>query len=434
MENIKKDLDAMNVGMNTLRFGTIKSIIGDNIVGTKLNVAISDLVKIKNTKGAEFLGMVTGLDGDDFFINVFDEISDVQQHDKIYKTQEGLKVGFSEDLVGRVVNTFCEPIDGKGRIKFDREVSINRKAISPLDRRPIKEVFATGVKVIDGLLTSGKGQKIGIFAGSGVGKSTLLSMIVKNSHADIKIIAMVGERGREVPEFIEHNLGNDLTDTILVVATSDESALMRKYAAMTATTLAEEFRDMGKDVLLIMDSVTRVAQAQREIGLSIGEPPAARGYPPSVFSLLPKILERAGINDKGSVTAFYTVLIDADNTNEPVADQTRSILDGHIILDRKLTERGLYPPVNVLKSASRVISSVLDDAMLERANTVRRYLSLLEENEIFIKLRQYTPGADPELDRAINIKSQINDFLKQGTGQASTFEETSKMVQVLSGK
>ncbi len=428
---MEKNLKNLNINMNTIRFGTIKSIIGDNIVGTMLNVAINDIVKIKNKSGKEFLGMVIGLDNDDFFINTFEELYNVQQHDKIYKEKNGLSIGFSKDLVGRIVNTFGVPIDNGPKIRNTRDVGISRKAIAPLEREPIKDVFVTGVKAIDGFLTSGKGQKVGIFAGSGVGKSTLLSMIVKNSEADIKIIAMVGERGREVPEFIEHNLGGDLTNTILVVATSDESALMRKYAAMTATTLAEEFRDMGKDVLLIMDSITRVAQAQREIGLSIGEPPAARGYPPSVFSLLPKILERAGISKLGSITAFYTVLIDADNTNDPIADQSRSILDGHIILDRKLTERGIYPPINVLKSASRVMTNVVDTNYISGVNKLKNYLSLLEENELLLRLNTYKTGADPELDRAIALKVQLNDFLKQGVSQNSTFEGTIGMVNNL---
>jgi flagellum-specific ATP synthase len=370
------------------------------------------------------------LDRDDFFINVFEEIYNVQQHDKIFKEKNGLTIGFSSDLLGRVINTFGYPIDNRpDKIRVEREVPISKKAIEPLKRKSIDTVFSTGVKTIDGLLTVGRGQKVGIFAGSGVGKSTLLSMIVKNSDADIKIIALVGERGREVPEFLEHNLGNDLTNTIVVVATSDESALMRKYASMTATTLAEEFRDQGKNVLLIMDSITRVAQAQREIGLSIGEPPAARGYPPSVFSLLPKILERAGISEKGSVTAFYTVLIDADNTNEPVADQARSILDGHIILDRKFTEKGIYPPINVLKSASRVMSNIVEEDFLRRANKIRSYIALLEENETLLRIGAYKSGMDKELDTALMLKGSINQFLKQGTRESSSFSETKTIIE-----
>jgi len=424
VDQLLKNIEDIREDSYNTSFGTVKEVVGDNIVGTKLNVAVNDIVKIKNNNGESFLAMVIGFKNDDFYLNSFEELKNIRQYDKIYKIKNGLSIDFSEDLIGRVVNALGKPIDFKNDIISNkREVNISKKAIDPLKRSPINEVFSTGVKAIDGLLTSGKGQKIGIFAGSGVGKSTLLSMIVKNSEADIKIIGLVGERGREIPEFIEHNLNNDLTDTIVVAATSDESALMRKYASFTATTLAEEFRDQGKSVLLIIDSITRVAQAQREIGLSVGEPPAARGYPPSVFSLLPKVLERAGNNDKGSITAFYTVLIDADNTNDPIADQTRSILDGHIILDRKLTEQGLYPPINVLKSASRVISSVLTREEVNKTVIIRQYLSLLEENDALIKIGAYKPGTDRDLDKAMQLKSILIDFLKQNVNESYTFKD-----------
>jgi flagellum-specific ATP synthase len=320
-----------------------------------------------------------------------------------------------------------EPIDGLGSISNIEEISeINKESISPLDRGIIDQKFSTGVKAIDSMLTCGKGQKVGIFAGSGVGKSTLMGMIVKGCQAQIKVIALIGERGREIPEFIHYNLGGNLENTIIVTATSDESSLMRKYGAFTAMAIAEFFRDRGHDVLLMMDSVTRFAMAQREIGLSTGEPPGRGGYPPSVFALLPQLMERAGANKLGTITAFFTVLVDGDDMSDPIADQSRSILDGHIVLTRELTEQGFYPPIDLLQSASRVIDKVISRDQYNGFLKLKRILSMIKENEVLIRVGAYKKGMDPELDKALARKEKIRAFLTQNFDEQFSDDEILK--------
>ena len=286
-----------------------------------------------------------------------------------------------------------------------------------------------GIKAIDGLLTCGKGQKLGIFAGSGVGKSTLMGMIVKNSVAPVKVVALIGERGREVPEFIEKNLGGDLADTVMIVATSDDSPLMRKYGAFCAMSVAEYFKAKGLDVLFIMDSVTRFAMAQREIGLALGEPPTSKGYPPSVLTLLPQLMERAGKEQgKGSITAFFTVLVEGDDMSDPIADQSRSILDGHIVLSRELTDYGIYPPINILNSASRVMGDVVSKEHRAAAARFKRYYSMLKENEVLIRIGAYQKGSDKELDAAMTKKQFMDDFIRQNPGDSFKFEDTQNIL------
>jgi flagellum-specific ATP synthase len=317
-----------------------------------------------------------------------------------------------------------EPIDGLGKIdNLETTSPINKESISPLDRGIIDQKFSTGVKAIDSMLTCGKGQKVGIFAGSGVGKSTLMGMIVKGCEAQIKVIALIGERGREIPEFIHYNLGGNLENTIIVTATSDESALMRKYGAFTAMAIAEFFRDEGHDVLLMMDSVTRFAMAQREIGLSTGEPPGRGGYPPSVFSLLPQLMERAGANKLGTITAFFTVLVDGDDMNDPISDQSRSILDGHIVLTRELTQQGFYPPIDLLQSASRVIDKVITKDQYNGFLKLKRVLSMIKENEVLIRVGAYKKGMDLELDKALASKEKIRAFLTQNFDEQFSYDE-----------
>jgi len=404
-------------------FGYVKKVNQINIIGEKLNVSIGDLVKIKGEE--EILGMVTSVSEKDFIVTPFSFTEGIKINDKIYLDENGMKIPVGEGLLGRVVNPFMKPIDGKGPILYKEKYPIMRKPISPLQRGIIKDVFSTGVKTIDGLLTCGKGQKLGIFAGSGVGKSTLMGMIVKGSKADIKVIALIGERGREIPEFIEHNLNGDLTNTVIIAATSDDSPLMRKYGAFSAMAVAEYFKDQNKDVLFIMDSVTRFAMAQREIGLALGEPPTSKGYPPSSIMILPQLMERAGAEKgKGSITAFFTVLVEGDDTSaDPIADQARSILDGHIILDRSLTDKGIYPPINILSSASRVMGNVVDKIHLQKAQKFKALYSLLKENEVLIRIGAYQKGIDKELDEAIEKKEKMDDFLKQPPNELFTFDE-----------
>ena len=428
IEDLIKNIDSTNL---SIAFGRIKNISTTTITAIGLEVAVGDIVKIESVQhNSTVLGMVASISNEEFTIVPFSFIEGFRIHDKVYLQKEGLSVKCGYGLLGRVVNALGEPIDDAGKIKDLEETSaINKLSMPPLERGIIEERFSTGVKSIDSMLTSGKGQKVGIFAGSGVGKSTLMGMIVKGCEAQIKIVALIGERGREIPEFIHYNLDNNLENTVIIAATSDESALMRKYGAFTAMAIAEFFRDKGHDVLLMMDSVTRFAMAQREIGLSTGEPPVSRGYPPSVFSLLPQLMERAGNNKKGSITAFFTVLVDGDDMNDPIADQSRSILDGHIVLTRELTEQGFYPPINLLKSASRVMDKVVSKEHYNDFLKLKRVLSLIKENEVLVRVGAYKAGMDPELDSAMAKKEKIREFLIQGTDKKYGFNEIVSMLR-----
>lgn len=424
MIDIDKLIDSIDLDKLIVPFGRIKHISSTTIVAIGLEVAVGDLVKIESDKHLyTVLGMVASINADGFTVVPFSFIEGFRINDKVFLQKEGLSIKTGYGLVGRVVNALGEPIDGKGKIKdLEENSAINKIAMPALERGIIDRKFSTGVKSIDSMLTSGKGQKVGIFAGSGVGKSTLMGMIVKGCEAQIKVVALIGERGREIPEFIHYNLNNNLENTILVAATSDESALMRKYGAFTAMAIAEFFRDKGHDVLLMMDSVTRFAMAQREIGLSTGEPPVSRGYPPSVFALLPQLMERAGNNKKGSITAFFTVLVDGDDMTDPIADQSRSILDGHIVLTRELTEQGFYPPIDLLQSASRVMDKVVDKEHYNGFLKLKRVLSLIKENEVLIRVGAYKAGMDKELDDALAKKEKIREFFTQGTGDTFGYD------------
>jgi len=422
IDKLINDIDFDNL---IVPFGRISHISATTIMASGLQVAVGDIVKIESEKHLyTVLGMVATIKSDGFTVVPFSFIEGFRINDKVYLQTEGLTVKSGFGLVGRVVNALGEPIDGKGKItNLEENAAINKLSQPALERGIIDKKFATGVKAVDSMLTSGKGQKVGIFAGSGVGKSTLMGMIVKGCEAQIKVVALIGERGREIPEFIHYNLDNNLDNTIIVAATSDESALMRKYGAFTAMAIAEFFRDKGYDVLLMMDSVTRFAMAQREIGLSTGEPPVSRGYPPSVFALLPQLMERAGNNQKGSITAFFTVLVDGDDMTDPIADQSRSILDGHIVLTRELTEQGFYPPIDLLQSASRVMDKVVDKEHYNGFLMLKRVLSLIKENEVLIRVGAYKSGMDKELDDALAKKEKIREFLTQGTDDSFGYEE-----------
>lgn len=423
--NIDEIIDNIDSNNLNIAFGRVVNISAVTLTAVGLDVAVGDIVRIESVqKLYTVLGMVTVLNDDMFVIVPFSFIDGFKINDKVFLQRDGLTIKCGNGLLGRVINALGEPIDDLGKIRdLDTNAPINKESMSPLDRGIIDQKFATGVKAIDSMLTCGKGQKVGIFAGSGVGKSTLMGMIVQGCEATIKVIALVGERGREIPEFIHYNLNNNLENTVIVTATSDESPLMRKYAAFTAMSIAEYFRDKGHDVLLMMDSVTRFAMAQREIGLSTGEPPVSRGYPPSVFALLPQLMERAGNSKKGSITAFFTVLVDGDDLNDPIADQSRSILDGHIVLTRDLTEQGFYPPINILKSASRVIDKVVTKEHYNDFLKLKRVLSLIKENEVLIRVGAYKKGMDLELDGAIAKKEKAREFLTQGTLEKYSFDE-----------
>jgi flagellum-specific ATP synthase len=431
-KSLKEKLSAKNY---SVAFGEVVKINATVITARGLKVSISDMVKIiSNDTEQETVGMVTEIDGDTFFITPFSFIEGFCSGDKVFLDQSGMNIPVGNALLGRVVDPFMRPIDGKGVIGNSKLTSIIKPPIEAMKRGMIDEVFSVGVKSIDGLLTCGKGQKLGIFAGSGVGKSTLMGMIVRGADAPIKVVALIGERGREVPEFIEKNLGGDLTNTVIIVATSDDSPLMRKYGAFAAMSVAEYFKDKGQDVLFMMDSVTRFAMAQREIGLALGEPPTSKGYPPSSLTLLPQLMERAGKEEgKGSITAFFTVLIEGDDMSDPIADQSRSILDGHIVLSRELTDFGIYPPIHVLNSASRVMNDIVSKEHLEAVMKFRRYYTLLKENEVLIRIGAYTKGTDKELDAAIDKKEAMESFMSQNAMVASNFDEcVSQLIEIIS--
>ena len=410
----------------SVAFGEVTKINATVIIAKGLDVSISDIVKIvSNTTDQETIGMVTEIDEDLFYISPFSFVEGFRSGDRVFLDSTGLNIRIGEALLGRVVDPFMRPVDGKPAIHSTTLMPIIKAPIAAMKRGMIDEVFSVGVKSIDGLLTCGKGQKLGIFAGSGVGKSTLMGMIVRGADAPIKVVALIGERGREVPEFIEKNLGGDLTNTVVIVATSDDSPLMRKYGAFAAMSVAEYFKDKGEDVLFIMDSVTRFAMAQREIGLALGEPPTSKGYPPSSLTLLPQLMERAGKEEgKGSITAFFTVLIEGDDMSDPIADQSRSILDGHIVLSREMTDFGIYPPIHILNSASRVMNDIISQEQFQAVMKFRRLYTLLKENEVLIRIGAYIEGSDAELDEAIEKKEAMQKFISQGANYYVPFEKT----------
>ncbi|MFQ6342782.1 flagellar protein export ATPase FliI [Campylobacter sp. VTCC 70190] len=413
-------------------FGEITKISATSIEIRGLKTGVGDIVKLVSNENENLstLAMVVEIKECFSYLSPFSFIEGFKIGDKAFISDAGMQIGVSDALLGRVVDPFMRPKDGKGLIEATRYMPIMRPPIDAMKRGLIEEVFPVGVKTIDALLTCGVGQKLGIFAGSGVGKSTLMGMIVKNSKAPIKVVALIGERGREIPEFIQKNLGGKLDDTVLIVATSDDSALMRKYGAFCAMSVAEYFKEQGKDVLFIMDSVTRFAMAQREIGLALGEPPTTKGYPPSVLSLLPQLMERTGKEEgKGTITAFFTVLVDGDDMSDPIADQSRSILDGHIVLSRELTDFGIYPPINIQNSASRVMSDIISNEHKLWARKFKRLNSLLKENEVLLRIGAYQKGSDKELDEAIAKKEFMQNFLGQNPEESFEFNQTLELLR-----
>ena len=344
-------------------------------------------------------------------------------------TGDVLRVKVGPEILGKVVDGLGRPIDGS-EIEHGEAYSVEAPAPDPMTREIIHEVLPLGVKAVDGLITVGKGQRIGIFAGSGVGKSTLLGMFARNTKADINVIALIGERGREVREFIERDMGEEgMKRSVVVVATSDKPALIRNKAAKTATAIAEYFRDQGKDVLLMMDSLTRFSMAQREIGLASGEPPVTRGYPPSVYSEMPKLLERAGTAGQGSITGLYTVLVDGDDFNEPITDTARSILDGHIMLSRKLGHKNHYPAIDILQSISRVMSQIATKEHKQLAGKLKTVMATYNEAEDLINIGAYKAGSNKNIDFAISKIDKVNDFLTQGVDEKYDFEEEMQLLQ-----
>lgn len=414
----------------TSNYGHITRVVGLVIESKGPEVSIGELCLIKNGKNTT-RAEVVGFDDNRVLLMPIGEMEGINPGARVLATGEKLKVKVGEDLLGQILDGLGRPLLESDKTLSDlRERQVDAQPPNPLLRQRIKKPLSLGIRSIDGLLTCGKGQRVGIFAGSGVGKSTLLGMAARNTEADINVIGLVGERGREVREFIERDLGEEgLKRSIVVVATSDQPALVRVKAAQITTAIAEYFRDQGQDVLLMMDSITRVAMALREVGLAAGEPPATRGYPPSVFAELPRLLERTGTNQHGTITALYAVLVEGDDFNEPVSDTVRGILDGHIDLSRDLASRNHYPAVDVLSSVSRVMDEIVDDKHLQAAGEFKKLLADYRESEDLINIGAYEPGSNPDVDRAIDKIDQINDFLQQDIEAKSNFESTVKRLQ-----
>lgn len=419
------------------RYGKVKQAVGLMIESKGPECSIGDVCKIY-TKGdgpKAIKAEVVGFKDQNILLMPYLEAANIAPGSIVEATGESLRVKVGSGLIGQVVDAFGNPLDGSALPKGLAQVSTDQAPPNPMKRPPIREKMAVGVRSIDSLLTVGKGQRVGIFAGSGVGKSTLMGMIARETAADLNVIALVGERGREVREFIEKDLGEEgLKRTIVVVATSDQPALMRLKAAYTATAIAEYFRDKGQNVMFMMDSVTRVAMAQREIGLATGEPPTTKGYTPSVFAILPKLLERTGTTENGSITAFYTVLVDGDDMNEPIADTVRGILDGHIVLDRSLANKGQFPAVNILKSISRVMSNIAGKDHIRAANRFREMLSTYQNSEDLINIGAYKKGSSREIDEAIQFHPKLISFLKQEVDEAASLEESISLLKSLTGR
>lgn len=421
-----KELPGLIMSSDTAsHIGKVENIVGMSIEASGGRASIGDIVMIYNEdKDTQLPVEVVGFKGDRIQLMAYENMSGIATGSFVRNTKKRLKIPVGEFLRGRIIDAMGKPMDKLGPFHSQRHYYVENTYINPLDRPLIKDRLDFGVKAIDGLNTIGKGQRIGIFAGSGVGKSTLLGMIAKNVKADINVIALVGERGREVMEFAEKDLGPEgLKRSVLVVATSDQPAMLRMKCPLVATTIAEYFKDQGNDVLLMMDSLTRFAMAQREIGLAIGEPPVARGYTPSIYAEFPKLLERSGNFEKGSITGVYTVLVEGDDTNEPIADTVRGILDGHIVLTRKLANANHFPAIDVNASISRLMSSIVSDEHKDLAAKMRDILSLYEKNEDLIAIGAYKSGTNPKLDVAISKIEQINAFLKQDTDESFTYEE-----------
>lgn len=434
IDNVEKINSAFNLGRVErvlegqklyLEIGKVTKIVGFLIEGYLPGALLGSLCEVYHSLSKEPVPCeVVGFRDRRALLLPFRDHRGVGLGSRIILRNSIATVGCGAALLGRVINALGEPIDGKGPLEDLVDFPLYRSVANPMSREPIREPIDIGVRAINAFATMGTGQRMSIMAGSGVGKSVLMSMVAKNSKADINVIAMVGERGREVREFIENDLGEEgLKKSVIVVATGDESPLLRMRAAFVATAVAESYCDSGSDVLLIMDSVTRFAMAQREIGLTVGEPPTTKGYPPSVFGLLPRLLERAGsFEKKGSITGLYTVLVEGDDMDDPIGDQVRSIVDGHIVLDRRLAEQGHFPAIDVLASTSRVQRFVVDERKISLSRELRSLMSAYQKSEDLFQIGAYKRGNDAHLDRAVDLKGKIDDFLRQSEGEPTNLE------------
>ena len=413
------------------KYAYIKRVVGMTLEARGPSARVGQLCRLlgDDPKTDIVMAEVVGFTDNTMILLPLSELQGVRAGMRVQITPGTFRVPVGDALRGRILDGLGRPIDGLAAPELRERKSIYSAPPHPLSRMRVTEPLELGIRSIDGLLTCGRGQRVGIFAGSGVGKSTLMGMIARSSTADVNVIGLIGERGREVRDFVEDQLGSEgLAKSVVVVATSDQPPLLRIKAAQVATTLAEHYRDRGNDVLLMMDSVTRFAMAQREVGLAAGEPPTTRGYPPSVFSSLSQLLERAGNSDRGTMTAFYSVLVEGDDMDEPITDAVRSILDGHIQMSRSLADENHYPAVDVLRSVSRLMVDVIDDQQEEAAARLKGVLAAYEDARDLISIGAYQRGADPKVDLAISVLNQIKDFLQQPPSERSTLEETRKLL------
>lgn len=426
MINLQRYKNAIRQIKPMQEVGKVVQIIGLIIESDGPKASIGDLCYIYNKlDGEPIWAEVVGFKTQKLLLMPLGSMEGLMPGAVVMNTGSSMKIKVGPQLLGRVLDGLGRPIDNLGPVNTQSFYSTHAEIINPLNRQLIRTPLSLGIRAIDGFITAGKGQRLGVFAGSGVGKSTTLAMMAKNTNADLNVIALIGERGREVREFIETTLGPEgMKRSIVVVATSEQPSLVKIKAGFVATAIAEYFRDQGKDVLFMLDSVTRIAMAQREVGLAVGEPPATRGYTPSVFALMPKLLERAGSNEYGTITGLYTVLVEGDDFNEPISDTARSILDGHIMLSRELAHKNHYPAVDVLQSVSRVMKEVTNKEHSAAAGKIRTLLAAYKKNEDLINIGAYVNGADPVTDQAIRFMTQINEFLQQKVDEKTTYEQT----------
>ena len=413
-------------------YGKVAKVVGLTVESIGPEAKLGDLCRIVVEKdaGLSVMAGVVGFHENRLLLMPYESMDGIGVGCVVENTGHPLTVSVGSELLGHTLDGLGRPTDMEEELRLPMQYPADHLPPDPMKRKIIDQVLPLGVKAVDGLLTIGRGQRIGIFAGSGVGKSTLMGMFARNTKADINVIALIGERGREVREFIERDLGPEgMARSVVVVATSDKPALIRKKAAMTATAIAEYFRDQGRDVLLMMDSLTRFSMAQREIGLASGEPPVTRGYPPSVYAELPKLLERAGTSEQGSITGLYTVLVDGDDFNEPITDTARGILDGHIVLNRRLAQKNHYPAIDVLASISRVMSSIVSDEQKEMAGKLKNVMATYAEAEDLINIGAYKNGSNKEIDYAIAKNAAVNGFLLQRTDEKFEFEQEVEMLK-----
>ena len=419
--DLARQLEAL---MPTELVGSVARTVGMTVSVADFPAPVGALAEIRRQAGPPLLAEVIGFRDHLTVLYPFSELAGVRRGNRVRlaRTSRWLRVG--EELLGRVIDSQGQAVDGKPQPALTQRARFRAPPPHPCDRPRIDSPLTTGIRAVDGPLTCGKGQRMGVFSGSGVGKSVLLGMMARHTTADVIVIALIGERGREVNEFLQRDLGPEgLARSVVVVATSNEPALVRVHAAHTATAVAEHFRDQGKDVLLLMDSLTRFALAQREIGLAAGEPPTTRGYPPSVFALLPKLVERTGRSPKGSITAFYAVLVEADDPNEPISDAVRGLLDGHVWLSRKLASRGHYPAIDVLESLSRLMPDVASPEQVRAAVAMRQLLAAHRDHEDLISIGAYRPGTNPAVDVAVEMQKRISGYLRQPVEAKSTAEQ-----------